>query len=188
MPRHSKPSELTLQAKNGPENGATSRENINLQGVDLGSLGGGFEHDIAAGLTPLPTKTSNTQLQSPPTSPRPINSSSRDSSKSIFSSFKSRPAPADQGKDGRQGKDRDEEYRPNTSSVSKIYHLRNNPGSTPELSLVGSNDNMRKDSTDGKSSFGALHGALDNRARACESVRKIVTPRCDGDCVRQHCP
>lgn len=147
MPRQSKPGELTLQAKNVPETSAT------LQGVDLGSLGGGFEHDIAAGLTPLPTKQP-TQLQSPPTSPRPIHSSNRDTSRSFLSSFKSRPAQGDQEKDSRQSKQKEEEYRPNTSSVSKIYHLRNNPGSTPSLSLVGSDENMRRESADGEYNLG----------------------------------
>ena len=49
----------------------------------------------------------------------------------------------------RQVKD-DEDYRPSSSSVSKIYHLRKNPGSTPELSLVGSRENVRKQSAEGE--------------------------------------
>jgi hypothetical protein len=51
----------------------------------------------------------------------------------------------------RQAKD-DDELRPNSSSMQKIYHLRKNPGSTPELSLVGSKENVRKGSSEGTSS------------------------------------
>lgn len=145
MPRQSKPAELTLQAQNGSHNAANSSP-INLEGVDLGSFGGGFEHDIAAGLTPLPK-----DLPQSPISPRATHSSGREPSKGFLSSLKSRVgSEQEQKRDTRQAKDREEEYRPNTSSMSKIYHLRNNPGSTPELSLVGSNENMRKDSIESK--------------------------------------
>lgn len=146
MPRQSKPAELTLQAQGGTHNAPNSSP-INLEGVDLGSFGGGFEHDIAAGLTPLPK-----DLPQSPLSPRMTHSSSKEPSKGFLSSLKSRVASEqEQKKDTRQAKDREDEYRPNTSSMSKIYHLRNNPGSTPELSLVGSNENMRKDSIESKS-------------------------------------
>lgn len=145
MPRQSKPAELTLQAKGGSSHNAPNSSPINLEGVDLGSFGGGFEHDIAAGLTPLPK-----DLPQSPLSPR--DSSSREPSKGFLSSLKSRVASEqEQKKDSRQAKDREDEFRPNTSSMSKIYHLRNNPGSTPELSLVGSNENMRKSSIESKS-------------------------------------
>lgn len=151
MPRHSKPSELALQNGNGPQNGVQPGPNsspMNLQGVDLGSFGGGFEHDLAAGLTPLPA-----QPQSPPGSPRTA-AHNRDPSKNFLSNFKNRISPEQeqrQKKDLRQGSHEDDECRPGTSSMSKIYHLRKNPGSTPELSLVGSQDNVRKESTDGES-------------------------------------
>lgn len=148
MPRQSKPAELTLQAKNGTHNAANSSP-INLEGVDLGSFGGGFEHDIAAGLTPLPK-----DLPQSPLSPRATHSSSsREPSKGFLSSLKNKNRVAseqEQKKDTRQAKDKEDEYRANTGSMSKIYHLRNNPGSTPELSLVGSNENMRKDSIESK--------------------------------------
>ncbi|KAF2166655.1 hypothetical protein M409DRAFT_23286 [Zasmidium cellare ATCC 36951] len=148
MPRHSKPSELALQNGNGPQNGVQPGPNsspMNLQGVDLGSFGGGFEHDVAAGLTPLPA-----QPQSSPGSPRSA-AHNRDPSKNFLSNFKSRISPEQeqkQKKDSRQGSHEDDECRPGTSSMSKIYHLRKNPGSTPELSLVGSQDNVHKDTTD----------------------------------------
>lgn len=120
---------------------------MNLQGVDLASFGGGFEHDVASGLTPLPALPN-----SPPSSPRVAQK--RDPSKSILSNFKSRISPdmdPKAKKDSRQGRDEQDDYRPGTSSVSKIYHLRRNPGSTPELSLVGSHENIHRDATDGKS-------------------------------------
>ena len=156
MPRHQKPSELALQSKNhGPANGVQPGPNsspMNLQGVDLGSFGGGFEHDVAAGLTPLPSLPA-----SPPGSPRQATHRDRDPSKSFLTNFKSRISPEQeqrqQKKDSRQGSNEDAD-RPPTSSTnrmaSKIYTLRRN-GSTPELSLVGSNEKLRKDSAEGKS-------------------------------------
>ncbi|KXT18185.1 hypothetical protein AC579_7715 [Pseudocercospora musae] len=152
MPRHPKPSELSLQqTQNGGSgsNGAhTSQQSspMNLQGVDLGSFGGDFQHDVASGLTPLPQeKPTYPQPQSPPGSPRQHN---RDTS--FLSSFKSKKSSPkeDQKKDTRQGKNDKDDYRPNTGSMSKIYHLRNNPGSTPELSLLGSNENIQKQSSE----------------------------------------
>ncbi|CAK4029439.1 uncharacterized protein RCC_04181 [Lecanosticta acicola] len=153
MPRQSKPSELSLQAQNGSSKtiatGANNSPGVNLQGVDLGSFGGGFEHDVASGLTPLPPQSAP---QSPPGSPRLQHGQSRDSSKTFLSNFKNRISPDSeqkQKKDSRQGSSEDSEYRPSTSSMSKVYHLRNNPGSTPELSLVGSNENTGKEQTPG---------------------------------------
>ena len=90
MPRHSKPADLALQNGNGLQNGVQPGPNsspMNLQGVDLGSFGGGFEHDVAAGLTPLPA-----QPQSPPGSPRSA-AHNRDPSKNFLSNFKSRISP-----------------------------------------------------------------------------------------------
>lgn len=152
MPRQSKPAELTLQANAGTHNASNSSP-INLEGVDLGSFGDSFEHDIAAGLTPLPK-----DLPQSPLSPRAPYSSGREPSKGFLSSLKSRVASEQEvKKETRPAKDKEDEYRPNTSSMSKIYHLRNNPGSTPELSLVGSNENMRKDSIESKC-FATMRG------------------------------
>ncbi|WPB08078.1 uncharacterized protein RHO25_012742 [Cercospora beticola] len=148
MPRHPKPQELKLSEKGVRENGVQPGPNsspMNLQGVDLGSFGGGFEHDVAAGLTPLP-KEQGKYPQSPPGSPRAHN---RDSSKNLLSSFRNKLSnEQEERKNSRQGRNEKEEYRPGTSSVSKIYHLRNNPGSTPELSLVGSQEAISKQSSE----------------------------------------
>ncbi|EME39621.1 hypothetical protein DOTSEDRAFT_75315 [Dothistroma septosporum NZE10] len=154
MPRHQKPSELALQSKtrgsaNGSIQPAPNSSPMNLQGVDLGSFGGGFEHDVAAGLTPLPSLPA-----SPPGSPRQANQ--RDPSKSFLTNFKSRISPEQeqrqQKKELRQeSNEEDAESRPPTSSTnsmaSKVYTLRRN-GSTPELSLVGSSEKLRKDSAE----------------------------------------
>ena len=161
MPRHNKPAELSLQAQNGPDTssvpatGANSSPSMNLQGVDLGSFGGGFEHDVASSLTPLPQQSVPSSVaQSPPSSPRLAGGqSSRDSNKKFLSNFKNRISPDSeqrQKKESRQGGHEESDYRPGTSSMSKVYHLRNNPGSTPELSLVGSNENLGKHQSQGK--------------------------------------
>lgn len=150
MPRHPKPQELKLSERGIRENRVQPGPNsspINLQGVDLGSFGGGFEHDVAAGLTPLP-KDQPKYSQSPPASPRAHN---RESSKNLLSSFRNKLTnEQEERKHSRQVRTEKDEYRPATSSMSKIYHLRNNPGSTPELSLVGSQEAISKRSSESK--------------------------------------
>ncbi len=47
-------------------------------------------------------------------------------------------------------KDENDAHRPG-SSMAKIYQLKKNPGSTPELSLVGSAENVGKMPVDGES-------------------------------------
>lgn len=49
----------------------------------------------------------------------------------------------------RQAKE-DDEYRPGSSSVSQIYRLRKAAGSTPELSLVGSAENIQRQAMEGE--------------------------------------
>ena len=153
MPRSSKPrpSELTinlksdLQKSKDEDSPDPKSSPMGFEGIDLSSLGG----DIGSGqlgltsLPPLPP--------SAPSSPK----HSRDPSKNFLSNFKNRTATEqeqrEQDKQSRRAKD-DDEYRPGSSSMSKIYHLRKNPGSTPELSLVGSAENVRKQSGEGESS------------------------------------
>jgi hypothetical protein len=142
---------------------------MNMQGVDLGSFGGGFEHEgFAAGLTTIP-KDRPFIPQSPPASPKQHN---RDSSKNFLSNFKSKKVSDSEHK----REDRDE-YRPTTSSVSKIDHLRNNPGSTPELSLVGSQENIGKDSLEGEFPAPYLHTCearlASSRVNCCPLVRTL---------------
>ena len=147
----SKPANLTIDSKTDvlkAQNGGdispaqTSPMSLNLAGIDLSSFGGDFTTPLIS-LPALP--------QSPPTSPR----LEKESSKTFLNSFKTRLASEqDQRAEfprRRQTKD-DDDFRPTSSSVSKIYHLRKNPGSTPELSLVNSAEGDRKASEDGKSS------------------------------------
>ncbi len=47
-------------------------------------------------------------------------------------------------------KDENDAHRPG-SSMAKIYQLKKNPGSTPELSLVGSAENVGKMPVNGES-------------------------------------
>lgn len=151
MPRQakSKPADLTIN----PEAAASVAKShatpdpksspMNLEGIDLSSFGGDIGMDVAS-LPPLP--------QSPPI-PQSPGLHKRDHSKAGTNGVKSRttsePETREQRAQIRQVKD-DEEFRPSSSSMSKIYHLRKNPGSTPELSLVGSKENGRKHSNEGE--------------------------------------
>ena len=144
MPRQTqKPSNLKTdipKAKNGDELPPKSSP-IALEGIDLSSFAG----DVSTNLTSLPPLPS-----SPPHSPPRHN---RDTSRKLLVNLKSRTGSEPQPRERsqmRQAKD-DDEYRPGSSSMSKIYHLRKNPGSTPELSLVGSAENVRRQSEDGES-------------------------------------
>ncbi|KAK5122442.1 hypothetical protein LTR85_004026 [Meristemomyces frigidus] len=134
MPRSPKPTDLTINLKSATETARNSLgPNSSPIGVDLSSFGGDFTGTLTS-LPPLPS--------SPPTSPR----HQRDPSKNFLSNFKNRIVPEHEQQQGqiRQVHDDDEAYRPGSSSMSKIYHLRKNPGSTPELSLVGSAENVGK--------------------------------------------
>ena len=153
MPRTTKPAELTINPTSATENGGQSGPNTGSPiGVDLSSFGGDFQH---AGANPV-TLTSLPPLpSSPPTSPSRRNHQ-RDPSKNFLSGFRSRggqttTTTTEQQRSGgiRQVKQEDEEaFRPGSGgtggAMSKIYHLRKNPGSTPELSLVGSAENLGK--------------------------------------------
>lgn len=145
MPRQpQKPSTLKTdiaKAKDGDELPPKSSP-MTLEGIDLSSFSG----DVSSQITSLPPLPS-----SPPHSPPRHN---RESSRKLLVNLKSRtgsePQPRERSQMRQTAKD-DEEYRPNSSSMSKIYHLRKNPGSTPELSLVGSAENARRQSSEGES-------------------------------------
>lgn len=152
MPRQakSKPTDLTINANVAPVNtrgNATPDPRsspMNLQGIDLSSFGGDIGMDIES-LPPLP--------QSPPIPPSPGLQKREQSITNGANGVKTRTKPEPETRDQRslrQVKD-DEDFRPSSSSMSKIYHLRKNPGSTPELSLVGSKENVRKQSNEGAS-------------------------------------
>lgn len=148
-PTKSKPAGLTIDSKVDYEK--TKNEDspppksspMNLEGIDLSSFGGDIGPDFAT-LPPLP--------QSPPLQP-PSPGHKRDPSRTFLTNFKTRISPEQEQREQRsqirQVKD-DNEYRPGSSSMSKIYHLRKDPGSTPELSLVGSAENVRKQSSEGE--------------------------------------
>ena len=151
MPRQSKPkpAELSITPAAGPQKSKTvespdSRSSpMDLAGIDLSSFGGDIGPEFAT-LPPLP--------QSPPIPQSPGHQ--RDQSKTSAYNAKGRSASEQEPRGQiRQVKD-DEEYRPGSSSMSKIYHLRKAPGSTPELSLLGSAENIRKQS--GESKLGCL--------------------------------
>lgn len=150
MPRQSKskPAELTINSKvpqlTKPDGSPDPKSSpMNLEGIDLSSFGGDIGMDGVA-LPPLP--------QSPPIERSP-GQHTRDPSKAGVVGVKSRAISEPEIKESRtqirQVKD-DEELRPSSSSVSKIYHLRKNPGSTPELSLVGSKENVQKQQIEGE--------------------------------------
>ena len=118
---------------------------MRLETVELSSFGARFEQEVAAGLKSLPPLH-----PSPPVSPISPQLKSADPPPNFLGSFKSRTNTDESLNDVRQGKENEEEYRPGTSSMSKIYHLRKNPGSTPELSLVGGADTVQMPKTEGE--------------------------------------
>lgn len=149
-PAKTKPANLTLNSQ--PERvvpksedtppPASANSPMDLQGIDLSSFGGDFSTPLIT-LPALP--------QSPPTSPR-IGKESQKGFLNFKSRLNSEQEQRAEPPQKRLVKD-DDDYRPGSSSVSKIYHLRKNPGSTPELSLVGSAEAERKQSDDGEFNF-----------------------------------
>nr|POE63645.1 hypothetical protein CFP56_04548 [Quercus suber] len=137
-PRANKPADLTFNQRASDE---TSGPQTSPIGVDLSTFSGpGEPNDVGiAQLPPLP--------QSPPTSP----SLSRDQSKGFLSNLKHRISPEQEQRPQIHLKHEDDEaYRPGSSSMAKLYHLKKNPGSTPELSLVRSAESGAKQPSEGE--------------------------------------
>jgi len=136
--------ELTLNVHSVPSNDGEG-PNSSPIAVDLSSFGGDFPGAQLTSLPPLHSTPS--PYSSPPASPR----HTRDASKNFLSNFKNRISPEQEREQGRHAKEaEDDAYQPGTSSMSKIYHLKKNPGSTPELSLVGSAENVGKIAGEGE--------------------------------------
>ncbi|KAK1074896.1 hypothetical protein LTR74_000740 [Friedmanniomyces endolithicus] len=137
MQRHPKPTNLTINSKSAVEaaqgTSGPASSPMHLEGVDLSSFGGEFGGNTLTSIPPMPS--------SPPTSP----GHRRGQSKNILGTFKSRSQEHAQQKSQqtRHVKDENDAHRPG-SSMAKIYQLKKNPGSTPELSLVGSAENVGK--------------------------------------------
>ncbi|KAK5107461.1 hypothetical protein LTR62_001259 [Meristemomyces frigidus] len=146
-PNKTRPTDLTINLKSAAEAAQSSAgphsSPIILEGVDLSSFG----EDIGPGssapppsLPPLP--------HSPSSSPR----HNREISKNILRQLGHKSSKAEQGRAGgqvRQVKDEQDAYRPtNSSSMAAVYQLKKNVGSSPELSLVGSTENIVRDSED----------------------------------------
>ncbi|KAK0347187.1 hypothetical protein LTR02_000847 [Friedmanniomyces endolithicus] len=137
MQRHPKPTNLTINSKSAVEaaqgTSGPASSPMHLEGVDLSSFGGEFGGNTLTSIPPMPS--------SPPTSP----GHRRGQSKNILGTFKSRAQEHAQQKSHqpRHVKDENDAHRPG-SSMAKIYQLKKNPGSTPELSLVGSAENVGK--------------------------------------------
>ncbi|KAK0275596.1 hypothetical protein LTR35_010866 [Friedmanniomyces endolithicus] len=144
MQRHPKPTNLTINSKSAVEaaqgTSGPASSPMHLEGVDLSSFGGEFGGNTLTSTPPMPS--------SPPTSP----GHRRGQSKNILGTFKSRSQEHAQQKSQqpRHVKDENDAHRPG-SSMAKIYQLKKNPGSTPELSLVGSAENVGKMPVDGES-------------------------------------
>ncbi|KAM0721868.1 hypothetical protein Q7P37_002793 [Cladosporium fusiforme] len=155
MPRHGNPKELTINLtavddRHAPPDRPISSP-IALEGIDLSTIDGGV------GLTSLPPL---------PASPPDSSPSSRKTSapKSILNTLKNRSREVSRersrersSQDRQRGDSKNQTRRmqeqegrlPESSSMSKIYHLRKAPGSTPELSLVSSADSAAKGQNEG---------------------------------------
>lgn len=168
MPR---PTHLTINPKSAteapPNSNAPNSSPVHFEGVDLSSLGGEFPAPSTT-LTSLPPLPS-----SPPTSPR----HHRDPSKGILRSLRNRSQPDHEargrGRQIKQVKGEGENALQGSSSVAQMYKLQHRNGSTPELSLIGSADNVNgKVPADGKSRACVSEG--EGGRGACMTV---------GDCV-----
>lgn len=144
MPGHENPNDRSLKLSiDSEKHRAVPRpisSPIALEGVDLSSIEGSFPLSL---LPPLPA--------SPP--PPGLTKHFRDPIKNNIDDALEPELPrggsshSDQaGVEQRRQwmRDEDDTLRPSSSSMSKIYHLRKTPGSTPELSLVGSVDSSAK--------------------------------------------
>jgi len=153
MPRHGNPKELTINLtavddRHAPRDRPISSP-IALEGIDLSSIDGGI------GLTSLPALPASPPASSP-------SSRKTSASKSILSSFKSRSREASRERSRERALQEQQESKnqarrmqeqegrvPESGSMSKVYHLRNTPGSTPELSLVSSAESVAKGQNEG---------------------------------------
>ncbi|KAK3677786.1 hypothetical protein LTR78_002636 [Recurvomyces mirabilis] len=139
-PNKARPTDLTINLKSAAEAAQSSAgpnsSPINLEGVDLSSFGGDIGLGSSASppsLPPLP--------QSPPSSPR----HNREPSKNILRHLGSKSSKVEQETSrapARQVKAENDVYRSTTSGVAAVYQLKKNVGSSPELSLVGSMENI----------------------------------------------
>jgi len=154
MPRHGNPKELTIHLtadddRHAPRDRPISSP-IALEGIDLSSIDGGIGH------SPLPALPASPPASSP-------SSRKTSASKSILATLNntrsrenSRERSAERAlQEQQEAKDQarrvqEQEGRvPETGSMSKVYHLRKAPGSTPELSLVSSAESVAKGQNEG---------------------------------------
>lgn len=147
MPRHEN-IRLKLSVDNTEPRVATRPNSspIALEGVDLSSIEGSFSPSL---LPPLPFSPPplepNTQFNDPSKN-NPNGALVQAPQSAEDESQQSSETAVDRGQFMRD----DEVLRPSSSSMSKIYHLRKAPGSTPELSLVGSADSVTKAPLEGE--------------------------------------
>lgn len=148
MPRNAKPDALQLSLDNVTTKTSASRPNsspIALEGIDLSSIEGSFTFSLSS-LPPLPS--SPAPLSSPPEYRDPVKNQ-LDTTLLNNKSSERLPLTSEQVDTLWPGWEDEDVLRPSSSSMSKIYHLRKAPGSTPELSLVGSADSVSKSTLDG---------------------------------------
>lgn len=154
MPRHGNPKELTINLtavddRHAPPDRPISSP-IALEGIDLSTIDGGVG---LTSLPPLPASPPDSSPSSRKTSaPKGIlntlKSRSREVSRERSRERSSQDQQRDTNKQPRQMQEQ-EGRLPESSSMSKIYHLRKAPGSTPELSLVSSADGAAKGQNEG---------------------------------------
>jgi len=179
MPRHgnARARELTINLTTEDDRNAAPRDRptsspIVLEGVDLSSIDGGIGQKSQPSLPSLPASP----LASSPLSRK------TSASKSILSPFKSlsREASRERSRERARQQQQKQQYQeqqkskhqerrmqeqegrlPESGSMSKIYHLRQAPGSTPELSLVSSAESVAKGHDEGMPSrhFHMQHAA-----------------------------
>lgn len=159
MPR-TKPKDLTINLKTDPSQPIEPAPNsspITFEGIDLSSMDGGFggQEGGYTSLPPLPASPNSSPGHSRNQSGNLLNNYQSNKSKSTSRTHT--PQDEQRGMEirrvPRERGDQEDEGMPTSSSMSKIYHLRQN-GSTPQLSFLGSKEDVgRAGSVDGKSAF-----------------------------------
>ena len=154
MPRHVNPKELTINLtavddRHAPHDRPISSP-IALAGIDLSSIDGGIGQSSLPALPASP----------PASSPSSRKASASESILASFNKTRSRETSSERSEqtalqEQQEAKNQarrmqEQEGRvPETGSMSKVYHLRKAPGSTPELSLVSSAESVAKGQDEG---------------------------------------
>jgi len=154
MPRHGNPKELTINLtavddRHAPRDRPISSP-IALEGIDLSSIDGGIGHSALPALPASPPASSPSSRKTS-ASKSILSTFNKSQSRENSSERSEKTALQEQQESKNQARRMQEQEGrvPETGSMSKVYHLRKAPGSTPELSLVSSAESVAKGQNEG---------------------------------------